>query len=52
MTHEKAIKQCAEWLSYCLKIGWKKKQLDKLEATWWEYHDENGDFKKKEKREK
>jgi hypothetical protein len=29
---KKALKQCAEWLEYCLKIGWSKEQLDGLEA--------------------
>jgi hypothetical protein len=43
--NRKAIKECAEWLVYCLKIGWGKDQLDWLEAVWWKYHDENGNLK-------
>ncbi|KKN02821.1 hypothetical protein LCGC14_1113890 [marine sediment metagenome] len=35
----KAIKKCTEWLTYCLKIGWSKQDLDSLEALWWKYHD-------------
>jgi hypothetical protein len=42
---QKALKQCAKWLAYCLKIGWSKEQLDRLEAIWWKYHDENGNLK-------
>jgi hypothetical protein len=42
---QKALKQCAKWLAYCLKIGWGKEQLDRLEAIWWRYHDENGNLK-------
>lgn len=38
----RAIKACAEWLSYCLKIGWKRDQLDALQAVWWKYHDDEG----------
>jgi len=42
MSEGKAIIACARWLSYCLSIGWRKDQLDALEALWWKYHDENG----------
>lgn len=37
-----AIMACANWLSYCLKIGWPKKDLDRLQALWWKYHDDDG----------
>ena len=37
MNNRESIKKCAEWLSYCLFIGWKKDQLDALEALWWKY---------------
>ena len=37
-----ALQACAEWLAFCLSIGWKKSSLDRLEATWWEHHDDNG----------
>jgi hypothetical protein len=42
MRTSRAIKQCAEWLSYCLKIGWPKSALDQLEDLWWQYHDDYG----------
>lgn len=29
------IRACAEWLSYCLSIGWKRRDLDALEKLWW-----------------
>jgi hypothetical protein len=38
----KGIKACAEWLQFCLSIGWCKDHLDELEALWWKYHDKNG----------
>ena len=42
MRELKALKACAEWLAFCLSIGWPKSDLDKLEALWWKHHDENG----------
>jgi hypothetical protein len=33
-----AIQKCAEWLAFCLSIGWKKEQLDALEKVWWDFH--------------
>jgi hypothetical protein len=47
MRTSKAIKACAEWLSYCLSIGWPKSELDALESLWWKYHDEYGNLKRK-----
>lgn len=42
----RARKACAHWLYICVKeLGWKKEQLDELEACWWKYHDNNGHFK-------
>jgi hypothetical protein len=38
----KARRECAEWLSYCLKIGWAKASLDELEKIWWRFHDGQG----------
>ena len=35
----KKLKACAEWLAYCLSIGWRRDQLDALEALWWQYHE-------------
>jgi hypothetical protein len=40
----KAVRDCAEWLSYCLQIGWKREQLDELEALWWKYHNWHGEL--------
>lgn len=42
MPTARAIEACAKWLSYCLRIGWRKTDLDELEALWWKYHDEQG----------
>lgn len=44
----KGLQLCAEWLSYCLSIGWRKEALDGLEKTWWELHDSNGKLKKEQ----
>lgn len=33
------LKECAEWLAFCLSIGWRRDQLDALEALWWQYHE-------------
>lgn len=38
MRKQKAMEQCAEWLVYCLSIGWSKDRLDDLESLWWKYH--------------
>ncbi len=35
---KKAIQKCANWLAFCLRIGWDKKDLDKLEDLWWQGH--------------
>ncbi len=40
----KAKKVCAEWLIYCLKVGWPKKSLNTLESIWWKYHDRFGNL--------
>lgn len=42
----KAVQACAAWLAYCLKIGWRRSDLDTLEILWWQYHDDNGHLKK------
>lgn len=39
-----ALRECARWLSYCVSIGWPRDQLDGLEAIWWQYHDDSGNF--------
>jgi hypothetical protein len=33
---------CARWLKQCLDLGWRKSDLDVLEALWWKYHDDQG----------
>jgi len=38
----RAMQACADWLHYCLTIGWKKDELDALENIWWEHHDRFG----------
>jgi hypothetical protein len=40
----KAVRDCAHWLSTCLKLGWRKADLDHLEALWWKYHDHRGEL--------
>lgn len=38
----KALRDCAWFLSEMLRIGWKKSDLDWLEALWWDHHDRQG----------
>lgn len=40
------IMACAQWLSFCLSIGWVHSDLDELERIWWEHHDERGRLKR------
>lgn len=40
----RAIEACGRWLVFCLKMGWQKSDLDKLEQLWWEYRDDNGNL--------
>ena len=42
MRTHRALRDCAEWLRYCLIIGWQKSQLNALEDLWWQYHDDSG----------
>lgn len=35
-------KRCAEWLVFCLSIGWKNEQLNALEKLWWKHHKLSG----------
>jgi hypothetical protein len=42
MRTQQALRACAEWLGFCLKIGWRKEDLDALERLWWQYHDDQG----------
>ena len=41
----KKIKKCAEWLAYCLEIGWSKNDIDGLQELWMANHDDNGNYK-------
>ena len=45
MRSQKALRQCAEWLAFCLRIGWQRSQLDDLERLWWQYHNDKGSLK-------
>ena len=40
----RALRACANWLAYCLKIGWPAKDIPRLEELWWQYHDERGNL--------
>lgn len=40
-----AMQKCAEWLKACLDLGWRKSDLDFLEALWWTYHDNRGNLR-------
>ena len=40
----RAVQLCADWLSMCLRIGWKRTDLDALQAIWWRYHDDEGNL--------
>jgi hypothetical protein len=41
---QRAVRRCAEWLAYCLSIGWSEGHLDALEKLWWKYHDLDGNL--------
>ncbi len=38
-------RKCAEFLAECLRIGWRKSDLDALEKLWLDGHDEHGNLK-------
>lgn len=40
----KGLRLCALWLAFCLEIGWRKDDLDFLEALWWKYRNGNGEL--------
>lgn len=49
MNKNQAAKKKAEWMAYCLDIGFcDKSQLDELSAIWDKYKDENGNLKPRE----
>lgn len=37
---------CAEWLAYCLSIGWRREDLDALERIWWSVRNPDGSLKR------
>ena len=39
-----AVRRCAQWLAYCVEIGWSRNDLDFLESLWWKYHDKTGEL--------
>jgi hypothetical protein len=45
MTKDQAIKKKAEWLAYCVKIGFPKTDLDELSAIWDKFKDEHGNLR-------
>lgn len=40
----RGLRLCAKWLAYCLRVGWRRNQLDALESLWWAHHDGNGNL--------
>lgn len=45
MTKQRALMKRAEWLAYCLEIGFTKDQLPDLEKVWDTYKDEYGNMR-------
>lgn len=45
MNKNDAAKKKADWLIYCLDIGWSKDDLDGLSELWDKRYDENGNVK-------
>lgn len=45
MGMNRGVRMCAEWLVYCLSIGWRHDDLDDLEKLWWRHHDLNGNVR-------
>jgi hypothetical protein len=41
-----ALRACAAWLSYCLAIGWPRRDLRRLEVLWWSWHDDDGKLRR------
>lgn len=46
MAANRGIRMCAEWLVYCLSIGWSRDDLDELEKIWWSVYDLNGNMRR------
>lgn len=45
MNKNEAAKKKAEWLAYCLEIGFPKSDLDGLSNVWDKFKDENGNLR-------
>lgn len=45
MTKQRVLMKRAEWLAYCLEIGFTKDQLPELEKVWDTYKDEYGNMR-------
>ena len=45
MSRHDGARKCAEWLAACLRLGWRREDLDFLEKLWCKYHDEEGNLK-------
>jgi hypothetical protein len=45
MRTQRAVIDCAYWLKACLELGWRKSDLDFLEALWWQHHDDRGELR-------
>lgn len=39
-----AIVSCGYWLAACLRLGWRRDELEFLEALWWKYHNHRGEL--------
>lgn len=45
MNKLQAAQKKAEWLTYCLSIGFEKSQIDTLSAIWDQFKDEYGNLR-------
>jgi hypothetical protein len=44
--HLRGLERCADYLRYCLSIGWSRASLDSLEALWWADRDRLGNLRR------
>lgn len=40
----RGAQRLAQWLHFCLREGWDRAHLDRLDALWREHHDRNGNL--------
>jgi hypothetical protein len=40
----RAIEECGRWLAECIRMGWRREDLDMLEGLWWKYHNHRGEL--------